>query len=267
MSYSESNLHIIKTGFYNSQFVYKKMSQSPDRKVECYEFEYFPESGGVSFINDRSYAITQGNVLVAAPGFIRHSLLHFKAYYVHFSTDNPALQDFLNNLPHISEFGKNSHKMEQLFKQIIQHFHYAEPLHMVYAESKLLELIFRLATQTGGQPAQTAYPPIILQTIEYIDRNYKEDIKLEDISTAVGLSPVYLHKLFLKTTGKTPHQHLLEKRLAMAKELLAGSDMSLVNIAAESGFSSQSYFNAVFKKHCGITPLAFRQNAFQEYQL
>jgi len=53
----------------------------------------------------------------------------------------------------------------------------------------------------------------------------------------------------------------------MAKELLANSDMSLVNVAAESGFSSQSYFNAVFKKHYGVTPLAYRQNAFQSYQL
>ena len=106
-----------------------------------------------------------------------------------------------------------------------------------------------------------------MQAIEYIDRNFKEDIKLDDISNAVGLTPVYLHKLFFKTTGQTPHQLLLEKRLNMAKELLAGSDMSLVNVAAESGFSSQSYFNAVFKKHCGMTPLAFRQEAFSKYQL
>ena len=58
MSYSETNLHIIKTGFYNSQFVYKQMTTSPDRIVEYYEFEYFPESGGISFINNQSYPIT-----------------------------------------------------------------------------------------------------------------------------------------------------------------------------------------------------------------
>ena len=267
MSYPEINLHIIKTGFYNSQFVYKQMSQSPKRKVEYYELEYFPENGGVSYINGQAYPIVQGNVLVAAPGYIRHSKLHFKAFYVHFSTDNPALQTILNALPHISEFGEDALKMERLFKQIIQHFHYADPVHMLYAESKLLELIFRLANQEVTVASKKAYSPIVLQAIEYIDRNFKEDIKLEDVSNAVGLTPVYLHKLFYKTTGQTPHQLLLEKRLAMAKELLTGSDMSLVNVAAESGFSSQSYFNAVFKKHCGVTPLAFRQNAFQKYQL
>ena len=267
MPYPETNLHIIKTGFYNSQFVYKQMSQSPDRKVEYYELEYFPESGGVSYINGQAYPIVQGNVLVAAPGYIRHSKLHFKAFYVHFSTDNPALQTILNNLPYVSEFGEDSLTMERLFKQIIQHFHYSDPVHMIYAESKLLELIFRLANQNVTVASKKAYSPIVLQAIEYIDRNFKEDIKLGDISNAVGLTPVYLHKLFYKTTGQTPHQLLLEKRLAMAKELLAGSDMSLVNVAAESGFSSQSYFNAVFKKHCGVTPLAFRQNAFQRYQL
>ena len=267
MSFPETNIHIIKTGFYNSQFVYKKLNQSPDRKVEYYEFEYFPESGGVSFINDQSYPITKGNVLVAAPGYVRHSILHFKAYYVHFSTDNPILQTILNKLPHISKFGNSSLKVEYLFKQIIQHFHCADSINLLYAESKLLELIFRLATQNATEDTKKNYTPIVLQAVEYIARNYKENIKLEDISEAVGLSPIYLHKLFYKTTGQTPHQLLLEKRLNMAKELLAGSDMSLVNVAAESGFSSQSYFSAVFKKHYGITPLAFRQNIFQEYQL
>ena len=267
MSYTDSNLHIIKTGFYNSQFVYKKMTESPDREVEYYEFEYFPESGGISYINGQPYAIKQGNVLVAAPGYIRHSILHFKAYYVHFSTDNPTLQTILNNLPHISEFGTDSLKMERLFKQVIQHFHNSDSVHMLCTESKLLELIYKLATQNVSESTQKSYTPIVLQAIEYIERNYKDDIKLEDISNAVGLSPVYLHKLFYKTTGQTPHQLLLEKRLGRSKELLAGSDMSLVNVAAESGFSSQSYFNAVFKKHYGITPLTFRQDAFQEYQL
>ena len=267
MTASKTNLHIIKTGFYNSRFVYKQISQSPDRRVEYYEFEYFPESGGVSFINNRPYPIVQGKVLVAAPGCIRSSTLHFKAYYVHFSIENPDLQSILNELPPVSDLGEDSRMVEQLFKQIIQHFHYADPLNLVYAESKLLELIFRLSRQNVTAETEKAYSPIVLHAIEYIERNYKEEIKLEDVANAVGLTPVYLHKLFSKSTGLTPHRLLLEKRLAVAKELLAGSDMSLVNVAAESGFSSQSYFNAVFKKHCGITPLAFRKDAFKRYRL
>lgn len=267
MAASKTNLHIIKTGFYNSRFVYNQTTQSPDRRVEYYEFEYFPESGGISFINNRPYPIVQGNVLVAAPGYIRRSTLHFKAYYVHFSTEDPNLQSILNQLPPVNDFGNNSLIMEQLFKQIIQHFHYADPVNLVYAESKLLELIFCLSSQNVTVEAKQAYSPIVLQAIEYIERNYKDEIKLEDIANAVGLTPVYLHKLFCKSTGQTPHQLLLEKRLAAAKELLAASDMSLANVAAESGFSSQSYFNAVFKKHCRITPLNFRKDAFNKYRL
>ena len=266
MTTSQTNLHIINTGFYNSRFVYDQASHSPDRVVECYEFEYYPESGGVSFINDRPYPIVQGQVLVAAPGCIRCSTLPFKAYYVHFSTENPDLQSILNKLPPVSDLGDDSRMMEQLFKQIIQHFHYADPLNLVYAESKLLELIFRLSSQDMTVETKQAYSPIVLQAIEYIERNYKEEIKLEDIANAVGLTPVYLHKLLCKSTGQTPHRLLLEKRLTVAKELLAASDMSLVNVAAESGFSSQSYFNAVFKKYCGITPLNFRKDAFKKHR-
>jgi len=267
MSSQGIRLRIMKTGFYDSRFVYKKLTQSPDRQVECYELEYFPESGGVSYINGQPYVITKGNVLTAAPGCVRHSILHFKAYYVHFSTDDPSLKAILSSIPHISEFGTGAVKIEQIFKQIIQYFPDSNPVYLLYAESKLLELIFRLSTQNVIDAPRQSYPPIVLRAIEYIDRNYKENITLEDISDAVGLSPVYLHKLFYKTTGETPHQLLLKKRLSAAKELLAGSDLSLVNVAAESGFSSQSYFTAVFKKHCGITPLTFRKEVFREYQL
>lgn len=267
MSHQASTLHIIKTGFYNSQFVYRQVSVSPERTTECYEFEYFPENGGISYVNHKPFPIEQGNVLTAAPGCIRYSKLHFKAYYIHFATENEELNALLKQLPYVSSPGDASLQIEHLFKQVIQNMHQNDPSHKLLAEAKLLELIYRLTSRNTAENSKKAYSPLVLQAIEYIDRNYKENITLESIALAVGLTPVYLHKLFLKSTGQTPHERLIAKRLAAAKELLAGSDLKLIDVALESGFSSQSYFNAVFKKHFKVTPLAFRQKAFEQYQL
>ena len=267
MSKCELSFSNILAGFYDSQFEHNKGTISPDRKIIYYELEYFPETGGTACINGTSYPIRKGCVLCAAPGSVRHSVLHFKAYYVKCSTENNLLKSLLNQLPVITRFGEEDTELKKLFQQIGRLCERGDSIHLLYAESKLLELIFYLVTKNHTEEQRQVYHPSIRQAILFVDHNYKSDIKLEDIARAVGLTPVYLHNLFLKNTGQTPHNYLMEKRLAVSKELLTGSDMSLVNIAAECGFSSQSYFNAVFKKYCGTTPLKYRQHAFGKYQL
>lgn len=258
----------IRSGFYDSQFVYNKsIVISPERKVELYEMEYFPQSGGVSVINGKAEPIVKGNILFAAPGDSRHSVLPFKAYYVHWRTGNEKLKHMLKNLPHISRMGEDAVRMEALFRQIIRSYNSEEPYCQVYLEAKILDLIFWIASRKEAQEDSRVYSPVVLKALEYIGRNYKEDIQLKDIAEAVGLTPVYFHNLFRSAVGKTPREYLQERRLEAAKELLAGSDMSLVNVAAECGFSSQAYFTAVFKRNCGATPLAYRQEAFTKYQL
>lgn len=261
------NFNIIACGFYDSQFVYRKMSISPDRTVDCFEFEYFPQSGGTSYINGTPHPIRRGNVLIAPPGCIRHSVLHFKAYYIHCQTENPLLRQFLYKLPHVSSFGEDGVKLEALFKQIIRSAASPEPEHILYTESKLLELIYRLANKLLPDDAQNNYSPVTLKAIEYIERNYHNNIQLKDMAEAVGLTPIYFHNMFSKNTGQTPHEYLLQKRLSAAKDLLSGSDMSLINIAAECGFSSQAYFTTIFRKYTDLTPLQFRQKAFKKYHL
>ena len=267
MSGCTSNFSAIVGGFYNSQFIYKKGTVSPNRKIVYYELEYFPESGGISYVNGIAYPVAKGNVLCAVPGSMRHSVLHFKAHYVKCKTDNPILISLLRQLPVITAFGENDVLVKKLFQQISWHCDLNDPVHMLYAEAKLLELLFRLINKNQLEGQSQISNPLIRQAVKFIDLNYQKDIKLESIAKEVGLTPVYFHNLFMKTTGQTPHEYLLEKRLSAAKELLTGSDMSLVNVAAECGFSSQSYFNAVFKKYSGTTPLKYRQQAFDKYQL
>ena len=267
MSKCELSFTTILSGFFDSRFFYKKGTVSPDRKIIYYELEYFPEAGGTAYINGKAYPIEKGCVLCAAPGSIRHSVLHVKAHYVKCDTKNPFLKEMLNQLPVISHFDEDDVNMKKLFQQISWYCEKEDPVHLLYAESKLLELIYRLLSKNRAEEQYQISNPMIQQAAEFIDHNFKNDIKLEDTARAVGLTPIYFHNLFQKHMGQTPHEYLLEKRLNAAKELLTGSDMSMVNIAAECGFSSQSYFNAVFKKHCGTTPLKYRQHAFDKYQL
>lgn len=63
------------------------------------------------------------------------------------------------------------------------------------------------------------------------------------------------------TTGKTPHQWLIERRIDTAKHLLAHGDWPLARIAAHCGFSSQSHFKQAFAKIVGAPPGGWRRRA------
>ena len=86
------------------------------------------------------------------------------------------------------------------------------------------------------------------------------------IRDRVNYSPIYFHKLFCAATGKTPRRYILEKRIRTAREMLALGDIPLSSVAMECGFSSQSYFDFIFKKETGMTPSAYIRANNERYR-
>ena len=90
-----------------------------------------------------------------------------------------------------------------------------------------------------------------------------EDGRIQSIASLaaeVGLGPHQFTRLFQQTTGHTPYQFLLHRRLAKASALLESSELSLVQIALDLGFASQSHFTSAFQKHYKSTPSRYRQH-------
>ena len=78
------------------------------------------------------------------------------------------------------------------------------------------------------------------------------------IAKALNLSPDYLSSLLKVTTGLNTQQHIHEKLIAKAKEKLAGTHLSVSEIAYELGFEHPQSFSKFFKTKTSISPLAFR---------
>lgn len=93
----------------------------------------------------------------------------------------------------------------------------------------------------------------------YIDSNYNEDIKLEDLSAMAYMNKFHLISEFKQSYRITPIEYLILKRIEIAKSLLISTNHSMEEISAMVGFNSQSYFNQVFKKKAGQTPSQFRR--------
>jgi AraC family transcriptional regulator len=95
----------------------------------------------------------------------------------------------------------------------------------------------------------------VLDLVEY---RFAGGIGLDELASEACLSPFHFSRLFQKATGLSPHRYVTERRVREAKRKLAEGRLSLVEIALESGFGSQSNFNRIFRKHTGLTPGQFR---------
>ncbi len=99
----------------------------------------------------------------------------------------------------------------------------------------------------------------IHQIKQYIMDNSQLNISLETLSNKVGLSPIYISKMFKEKLGVNYIDFLTECRIEKAKKMLADPDKSIKEITLEIGYHEPNYFSKVFKKMCNVTPREYRK--------
>ena len=96
------------------------------------------------------------------------------------------------------------------------------------------------------------------KAMKYVDDNFDKKITAKDICSYAGCSKSTLFSNFKKSYGIAVNEYINDKRLKKAELLLTESNESIANVAAECGFSDQSYFSKVFSGKHGITPSEYR---------
>jgi transcriptional regulator GlxA family with amidase domain len=86
----------------------------------------------------------------------------------------------------------------------------------------------------------------VLPAVQHIIRNYAESIKIENLATLCHLSPAQFRRLFLSAMDTSPQSYLMSIRLNHADQLLQTTDMKIVDIAYQVGFTTLSSFNRAF---------------------
>ncbi|WAL60267.1 helix-turn-helix transcriptional regulator [Thermocoleostomius sinensis] len=94
---------------------------------------------------------------------------------------------------------------------------------------------------------------------DYINEHLHQVLNLSKIAAIAQLSPYHFLRLFKQRMGITPHQYILQCRLNRAKYLLQHSELSIVEIAAQTGFCDQSHLTRSCKRIMGMTPKQLMQ--------
>ncbi len=111
----------------------------------------------------------------------------------------------------------------------------------------------------------TATPEYYLvRALDFIDTNYYENILVEDIAAAVGVSKKAITAVFTSLTGFAPKDYLIYYRLCKSVDLLRDQNLSIDMIASSVGYNDQFYFSKQFKKNVGMTPSQCRKKMAED---
>jgi len=111
----------------------------------------------------------------------------------------------------------------------------------------------RAARKTPSESART-----LASLRRHIDAELAGDLRLPTLARRAGMSTSRFSHWFREQMGIAPHAYVLEARLARARELLQGGERSLLEIALEVGFASQSCLHVSFRRRIGMTPSEYR---------
>lgn len=101
--------------------------------------------------------------------------------------------------------------------------------------------------------------PDVAAALRCINDHACEGLRVSDLAERVAVSQSVLERKFLRLIGRTPKAEMLRVQLGRARQLLAGSDLPLREIARQCGFESDKYFSDAFVRGSGIRPLAYRK--------
>jgi AraC-like DNA-binding protein/quercetin dioxygenase-like cupin family protein len=235
------------------------------------EIIYICEGEGTFIINNKSYTAKKGDILI------------YNAGVIHEEYSNPAN-------PLVTYFcGISNLAIDQLqelciipfaLEPIIQKSKYSDLIGLyfshIFEESSLKAAGFEIICQGLLTSSITLmHRAIKLQNLrnetkesntlahrikEFIDKNYKKNIKLEDIADALYINKYYLSHVFKEQMQITPINYLINRRIGEAKNLLVSTELTIGEIARIMGYDNTNYFTLLFKKMTGETPKQFKQN-------
>ena len=101
---------------------------------------------------------------------------------------------------------------------------------------------------------------VLRRSVEFMEARLEGNLRLSELAHEAGLSTSHFLRSFRQSTGKTPYQFLLQRRVERAQTLMRDRRTSLSEIALASGFADQHHLARVFRRITGLTPSSYRRS-------
>jgi AraC-like DNA-binding protein len=132
------------------------------------------------------------------------------------------------------------------------------PQDVLYGECLTLALLSALLNATHQKTRNSGLSGLAPWQIriakDFLQKNFTQDVSLESLAQLTGLSRSWFARAFKVSTGVAPYTWVLQKRIALAQDLLTKTSDPIASIATAVGFADQSHFTKAFRRSVGITP-------------
>jgi AraC-like DNA-binding protein len=235
------------------------------RALNEYQLVYIPEGTGLFETKRQNIEIRGDNVILLRPGLWHRYRpkpeTGWREYWVGFS--GPAYKTI---------FDSHCFSEKAVFKvrqSVGMHDNFEALIACAQENGPALQQ--RMATQTCCLLAELyastlVYPQAAREASKMVQRAREmmlatepSDLSLETIARKLGTSYSNFRRTFREHTGVGPHQYRLHLKLNHARDLLLNTDLSVKEIAVQSGFEEEQYFCRYFKKTMGRTPSSYRK--------
>ena len=230
---------------------------------DFYEFEWITGGSGTHMINGAEQPLRPGDLIVVSPSDLHSIILpqgNLQQITLHFSEAflTMTAKRILLSLPKTTlHFSKEQRRaLHQIFTYLVK----IENQPLLQKEQIIqnrIEAILLFCAQNTAAAIPGASG--LLAAVDYIDRHFRTDLSLQTAAGQAGLSANAFSARFHKIMGLTFQEYLIQKRLAWAYAMLKSTDLSVSQIALDSGFHSHSHFSRSFQKRYGMAPGNARQ--------
>jgi YesN/AraC family two-component response regulator len=250
------------------------------------EIIYVLDGEGAYFVVDKVVNLEKGDCLVINNREIHRARVKkdklFEIADIHFKKsiiENVNIDNRFKPLNLFFNRDKNfSHKVkltdnlkteaEYLIKKLVKEQDYTNTRDkQIMIKLYLLELLFiierALTAQAShnriGKSVSSEAERVVKEVLDYINNNITKKLTLGYLSKQAIFSPFYFSRIFKDITGFSIKEYINRKRILLAKELLQGQDIRIIDVCYEVGYENLSYFNFIFKKLVGVSPLKYRK--------
>lgn len=121
-----------------------------------------------------------------------------------------------------------------------------------------LNLICHAIPQSPAMTSSVVSNSVIQEVLTYINSNYTQPLKMDQMAKQFGISVSYLSHEFVRFTNRSVYDYILYRRVMLARQMMQ-DDLSLNTIAYQCGFNDYSNFLRMFNKLVGMSPSAYRK--------
>lgn len=243
-----------------------------------YEIYYLYSGERFYFVQDKTYHIKKGSLVLIPPNVIHATYnvknIAYERFLITFFDDE--IKHFCNCFPDINFYEifendiyvvnfspKDQIVIESIFENMNDTEHYGK------RQFLLSQLLFyanrnKKTVPDANDKQLQGTQKTITEIVAHINNNFQTELNLENISAEFFIDSCYLSRIFKKTVGMSFVDYINNVRVMEAKKLLTATDESIISIAENVGFKSNTHFGRVFKKVTGTSPLQYRKIKKQE---